>query len=82
MYKSCVINIGIHKLFVDFIVLDMHDFGVILGLDWLSIYHPKVDCCNKVVTFLVSYGVIFYLWYSRIISSVYYLEYQSLLVIE
>ena len=33
------------------ILLDIHDFDVILGMDWLSIHHATVDCYRKEVRF-------------------------------
>lgn len=44
------------------IVLAMHDFDVILGVDWLAGYHSDMDWFNKNITFKVdeaSVGVIF-----------------------
>ena len=29
----------------------MHDFDVILGMDWLEIYHATMDCFSKTITF-------------------------------
>lgn len=34
----------------DLILLDMVDFDVILGMDWLSPYHVILDCYAKTVT--------------------------------
>lgn len=34
VYKSCAINILERKLFVDLVVLDIHDFDVMLG--WIG----------------------------------------------
>ena len=33
------------------ILLDIHDFDVILGMDWLSRLHAIVDCYRKEVSF-------------------------------
>lgn len=33
--KACVITIEGNELLVDLIMLDMHDFDIILGIDWL-----------------------------------------------
>ena len=33
------------------ILLDIHDFDVILGMDWLSIHHATMDCYRKEVRF-------------------------------
>lgn len=35
----------------DLIVLNMHDFGVILGKDWLATNHASIDCSRKEVIF-------------------------------
>ena len=36
---------------VDLIVLDMHDFDVIMGMDWLSKYIATIDCRKRGVLF-------------------------------
>ena len=33
------------------IILDMHDFDVILGMDWLETHHTTMDCFSKTITF-------------------------------
>ena len=35
------------------ILLDIHDFEVILGMDWLSRHHATVDCYRKEVRFCI-----------------------------
>ena len=32
---------------VDLIVLDMHDFDIILGMDWLAKNQANIDCQRK-----------------------------------
>ena len=39
------------ELYVNLIVLDMNDFDIILGMDWLSKYNAIIDCRNKKVVF-------------------------------
>jgi hypothetical protein len=51
VYRSCVVQIVDQDLLVDLILLDIQDFDVILGMDWLSTYHASVDCYSKRVTF-------------------------------
>ena len=34
--RGCTILVDDRKLFVDLVVLDMHDYKVILRMDWLS----------------------------------------------
>ena len=45
--KSCIICIEGRELLVDLVLLDMHDFDVILGMDWLASYHVSVHCFKK-----------------------------------
>jgi hypothetical protein len=37
----------------DLVELNMIDFDVILGMDWLAFNHVKVDCCSKVIMFKI-----------------------------
>ncbi|XP_062113714.1 uncharacterized protein LOC133825292, partial [Humulus lupulus] len=39
------------ELFVDLIELDMDDFDIILGMDWLTRYGATIDCRRRMVTF-------------------------------
>ena len=41
-------------LLVDLVELDILEFDVILGMDWLSAHHAVLDCFNKVVTLSIS----------------------------
>ena len=49
--KSCKIEIGDKVLQADLIILNMYDFDVIFGMDWLSMYHANVKCFEKEVVF-------------------------------
>ncbi|KAJ1416417.1 Aspartic peptidase domain superfamily [Sesbania bispinosa] len=51
VYRSCVVSIGGKELFANLIALDMVDFDVILGMDWLASHYATLDCHNKVVKF-------------------------------
>ncbi|KAA0036560.1 retrotransposon protein, putative, Ty3-gypsy subclass [Cucumis melo var. makuwa] len=42
--KACQIEIAHQMLDVTLLVLDMQDFDVILGMDWLSANHTSIDC--------------------------------------
>ncbi|XP_070004408.1 uncharacterized protein [Nicotiana sylvestris] len=55
VYHSCVITIGSLKISVYVLLLDMVDFDVILGMDWLSPYHAILDCHAKMVTLAMSW---------------------------
>ena len=49
--KSCEVCLGKEKLHADLIILDLFDFDVILGMDWLARYRAIIDCNEKRVLF-------------------------------
>ncbi|KAA0039038.1 ty3-gypsy retrotransposon protein [Cucumis melo var. makuwa] len=49
--KGCQIEITGHVIEVTLLVLDMLDFDVILGRDWLVSNHASIDCSRKEVAF-------------------------------
>ena len=49
--KSCIICIKGRELLADLVLLYMHDFDVILGMDWLASYHASMHCFEKEVVF-------------------------------
>ncbi|KAA0043226.1 ty3-gypsy retrotransposon protein [Cucumis melo var. makuwa] len=49
--KPCQIEIEGHVIEVTLLVLDMLDFDVILGMDWLAANHANIDCSRKEVAF-------------------------------
>ncbi|KAL4026341.1 hypothetical protein IC575_014770 [Cucumis melo] len=49
--KACQVEIANHVLDVTLLVLDMRDFNVILGMNWLSANHASIDCSCKEVVF-------------------------------
>ncbi|TYK06288.1 gag protease polyprotein [Cucumis melo var. makuwa] len=49
--KACQIEIAGHVIEVTLLVLDMLDFDVILGMDWLAANHASIDCFRKEVAF-------------------------------
>ena len=50
-YKGCEITIGEMKTQADLIKLGEMEYDLILGMDWLSIYHAHVDCRQKKIIF-------------------------------
>ncbi|XP_070034529.1 uncharacterized protein [Nicotiana tomentosiformis] len=50
VHRLCVVTIRSLETSVDLLLLDMVDFDVILGMDWLSPYHAILDCHAKMVT--------------------------------
>ncbi|XP_057490945.1 uncharacterized protein LOC130776710 [Actinidia eriantha] len=51
VYKECVLKIGEKELLVDLMPLSIHDFDLILGMNWLAAYHASIDCFKKEVVF-------------------------------
>ncbi|XP_070039766.1 uncharacterized protein [Nicotiana tomentosiformis] len=49
-YQSCIVTFYGYETRVDFTLLDMTDFEVILGIDRLSPYHDILDFHAKIVT--------------------------------
>ena len=47
---GCEVHIGDETFLVDLVELEILEFDVILGMDWLSAHHAVLDCFNKVVT--------------------------------
>ncbi|GAV66063.1 RVP_2 domain-containing protein [Cephalotus follicularis] len=56
VYRDCEISMARVTVHVDLIVLPIHDFDVILGMDWLSAYRACMDCYNKTVDFCLPDG--------------------------
>ncbi|XP_028090712.1 uncharacterized protein LOC114290912 [Camellia sinensis] len=52
--KPRVVSINDRKLLVDLTVLDMRNFDIILGMDWLASNYASVDCRGKRVVFQIS----------------------------
>ena len=51
VYRGSKVTIASHEFEADLIVLDIHDFDIILGMDWLAKHHATVDCYRKEVQF-------------------------------
>ncbi|KAL0556737.1 hypothetical protein IC582_005253 [Cucumis melo] len=47
--KACQVETTGHVIGVTLLVLDLHDFDVILGMDWLAANHASIDCSYKEV---------------------------------
>ena len=47
VFKDDSIFIGDRELPINLILLNLKDFDIILGMDWLVAYHALVDCFNK-----------------------------------
>ncbi|XP_070020467.1 uncharacterized protein [Nicotiana sylvestris] len=53
IYQSCVVAFCSYETRVDFLLLDLTDFEVLLGMDWLSPYHSILDCHAKTITLAI-----------------------------
>ena len=51
VYMDSRVIIGGQEFLADLILLDIHDFDVILGMDWLFRHHATVDCYRKEARF-------------------------------
>ena len=51
VYRGSKLTIASHEFEADLIVLDIHDFDIILGMDWLAKHRATVDCYKKEVQF-------------------------------
>ncbi|XP_070010632.1 uncharacterized protein [Nicotiana sylvestris] len=53
IYRSCVVTFYGYETRADLLLLDMIDFELILGMEWLSPYHSILDCHAKTVTLAI-----------------------------
>ncbi|XP_070025967.1 uncharacterized protein [Nicotiana sylvestris] len=53
IYRSCIVTFYGYETEADLLLLDMTDFEIILGMDWLSPYHSILDCHAKTVTLAI-----------------------------
>ena len=51
VYQNCPISLPNRVSYVDIIELDMLDFNIILGMDWLHACFASIDCSTRVVRF-------------------------------
>ena len=48
--RGCELEISMILLTVDLRIMDMSEFDVILGMDWLTAYKVVIDCERRRVT--------------------------------
>ncbi|KAL0448683.1 UNVERIFIED_CONTAM: Transposon Ty3-G Gag-Pol polyprotein [Sesamum latifolium] len=51
VYPNCEISLDSYKLKANLIQINMREFDVILGMDWLACNFAHVDCRGKIVNF-------------------------------
>ncbi|XP_070036402.1 uncharacterized protein [Nicotiana tomentosiformis] len=56
VYRACQIRVEGRDTLADLIVLDMIDFDMLMGMDWLSSCHGIVDCHAKIAQRLLKKG--------------------------
>ena len=50
--RGCELEISGTLLIVDLRIMDMSEFDVILGMDWLTVYRVVIDCeCRRVTAY-------------------------------
>jgi hypothetical protein len=54
VYKSCNVLVFGRELEANLVLLDMYEFDIILGMDWLSTFHDSIDCFGKKVVFRIT----------------------------
>ena len=58
--QGCELEISRILLIVDLTVIDMWEFDVILGMDWLTAHRVIINCDRKRVTAYTPNGLLFY----------------------
>ena len=59
VYSDCKVMVQEHELLVDLLPLEMCDFDVILGMDWLAKHNAIVNFFSKTVVFRKPAGLEF-----------------------
>ena len=77
VYLDCRVIIGDQEFLADLILLDIHDFYVILGMDWLSRHHATMDCYRKEVRFFRPGETGCFLWVMEDTTYQYYDSYEG-----
>ena len=62
MFPLCIVSVNGVDTLVNLMLLEMMDFDIILGMDWLASRHATLDCYSKVVKFDVLDGPSFVFW--------------------
>ena len=62
MFPSCIVSVNRLGTLSDLILLEMMDFDIILGMDWLALCHAMVVCYSKAIKFDVPDRSSFIFW--------------------
>ena len=52
-FLSCPVLVECRELLADFVLLDVINFNMILGMDWLAQHYASLDYREKVVIFRI-----------------------------
>ena len=58
--RGCELEISGTPLTVDLRIMDMSEFDVILGMDWLTAYRVVIDCERRRVTAILRTVLVWY----------------------
>jgi hypothetical protein len=53
VYKGVKLYIEGYKLRVDLMSLNLYDFNLIFGTNWLGVHRAQIDCFTKMMKYLV-----------------------------
>lgn len=51
VYRACEVSVFERETELDLLILDMLDFDIILGMDWLACCHATLGCHDKTIQF-------------------------------
>lgn len=68
VFRSSVVTIRDVETYVDLIMLDMVDFDVILGMDFLSHHHAVMDWFAMTIS-LVTHDITLIVWYKLLAAT-------------
>ena len=47
VHRGCTLKISGEKFLIDLILIDMREFCVIVGMDWMDSYDTEIICRHK-----------------------------------
>ncbi|XP_072999164.1 uncharacterized protein [Typha latifolia] len=57
VYRSCTLTFGEWNFMADLLPLEIQDFDLILGMDWLAAYHASIKYYSKEIILQLSDGI-------------------------
>ena len=74
VYKFYNVLVSGRELEAYLILLDMFEFDVILGMDWLSTFHASVECFGKKVVFRIPRETKFFFKGDSVVNNLYWFQ--------